>query len=173
MKGTGSRIREICDGYLRKPVSKADLFLELGKFLEHSPISTGENQTDPTDAPVVQELDPDASRKLAALLQLLQGEMKNTWQELRDTWSINDIEDFANRLKELGTEYGYDPLVGWARNLASQAAIYDVEQMPETMEKFPRIIKELEILLSASPRSHASQSRRAWERGDVRGGNYE
>ena len=88
-------------------------------------------------------------RKLAELLQLLQVEMKDIWQELRDTWSINDIEDFANRLKELGTEYGYDPLTGWARDLASQAAIYDVEQLPETMEKFPKIIKELAVLLAA------------------------
>ncbi|MBT3601732.1 MAG: hypothetical protein HN521_01590, partial [Candidatus Latescibacteria bacterium] len=61
---------------------------------------------------------------------------KSVWEELSQTLSINDIEDYANQMKVLGNKYEYIPLVQWAEKLAEQTSSFDLDQMAETLVEY-------------------------------------
>ena len=146
MKESEDEIRNQCDGYLKKPVSKAELVAELTRFLEHTldqPVSlTSESNQPEKGEPESQSLSPEAIDKLPELVTTLVGE-KDIWEELQATQTINDIEDFAARMVEIGEEYGYPPLVSWGERLGSQASMFDLDAMSKTLGEYPDLIEEI------------------------------
>ncbi|MCP4701477.1 MAG: response regulator [Gammaproteobacteria bacterium] len=135
---------EICDAHLTKPITKVDLLSLMLKFLEHSRVvpPPPEDSSDSEKALGAEELS-----RLPELLALLEGKLKNIWVDLDETSSINDIEDFANLAKTSGSEYKYPPLIRWANTLLSQTLRFDVDILPDTLEKFPAIIVEIRELI--------------------------
>jgi signal transduction histidine kinase/CheY-like chemotaxis protein len=133
MKEDEALISKLCDSYLRKPVSKTDLILEVMKFLPH----TGGEEIAIEAMEAAEEKTPaEMSREGLAhhpeLLELLRS--RQTYcRELSEKMIINEIEDFAEEMKELGTRYKYHPLVNWAEELYSSAISYDIEKMQEIL----------------------------------------
>ncbi|MBT3601733.1 MAG: response regulator [Candidatus Latescibacteria bacterium] len=74
------------------------------------------------------------------LISLLE-QQKPMWQELSETLAINDIEEFANQMKELGQTHTYSPLVAWGEKLAEEASLFDLDNMEQTLLKFPKFIE--------------------------------
>jgi len=138
----------IYDAILKKPFNKNELISELVKFLKHSLIqSIPENIKQPkveiSDIFNPENLDVKIRDHFPKLLEILEKEKETTWQELRNTLIFNDIEYFANRMKQLGKEYNFHPLSDWGETLLSQAVNFDVELMSATLDKFQEIIKIL------------------------------
>ena len=59
-----------------------------------------------------------------------------------DMMAVDEIEVFANRMQELGTEYGYPPLVSWGESLADQAVMFDMDGMTQSLGELPEIVVE-------------------------------
>ena len=70
------------------------------------------------------------------------------WEKLSETLSMNDIEDFANQIKNLGDQYDYAPLTLWAEKLAEQASLFDLDNMAKTLEHYPECIQNLKRIVN-------------------------
>jgi len=118
----------------------------LSPFLVHSSQDQDEEQVvDDADGPQTGELSTEARARLPELVAELEGE-RTHWEELQATQTINEVEDFANQMRELGEEYGYAPLHAWGERLATEASAFDMAAMPQTMDEFAQIVGEARAL---------------------------
>ncbi|MCP4716095.1 MAG: response regulator, partial [Deltaproteobacteria bacterium] len=101
LKQDEAEIRQRCDAYLRKPVSKSDLLAEIMKFLPH----TIQAQA-PAPEETVEELSAQTLAQHPALLKILQGQ-RSRCRELSEQMDLDQLEAFANEIKELGLRYRY------------------------------------------------------------------
>ena len=146
-------MRKLCDGYLKKPVSKADLVLALMTFLKHTVTATpSEERKQPhakaAKAPTADSLKEELSEaatlaKLPELLELLEGKLAQ-WETLRQAMAIDDIVTFAVQIQAVGTDYQTPFLVAWAERLQSQASLFEMELLPETLSQFPEMIRTIQ-----------------------------
>lgn len=135
-----------CDGYIKKPISKAALLGELVKFL--TPSETPPMEPDrpgdtgaPKPAPP-----PGVPRRLPELLETLRGPMTKKWQASGTLFVIDDIEMFAAEIMALGQSHDTQILTRWATELHRQAGDFDMERIPGTLARFPKIVAALEEL---------------------------
>jgi signal transduction histidine kinase/CheY-like chemotaxis protein len=159
MEHAVEEIKAVCDGYLRKPVSKLDLVGELALFLKHTIIdSASPGRTLSREEGLEEDLetsgkawspeamDAEKRKRLPTLIQLLESRQE-LCERLGSTMSINDIETFAGEIQAEGVEYGYPPLIAWGERLGAQAALFDLEGMATNLEVFPELIQEIRALL--------------------------
>ena len=150
MKEEEQALQALCDGYLSKPVGKVDLVTELTRFLNYTVAESASPSAEPTQQEEPTAWSPDTLdaatlAKLPALLQTLEA-VQGTWEELGITLAINEIEDFARRMQEVGTSYGYPPLVSWGERLGTQAELFDIDRLPHTLAEFPLMVQRLQSL---------------------------
>ncbi|MFC1555293.1 PAS domain S-box protein, partial [candidate division KSB1 bacterium] len=96
-------VKDICDGYLKKPVSKTDIVRELIRFLKYSTGDTEMPEMEQVEgAEIEAEVTSGSPEKLPELLEKLKTDFEPLWNELKDTLTINEVEDFALDIKETG-----------------------------------------------------------------------
>ena len=131
---------------LHKPVNKQGLL----SLLEDQLKAQGHEKSLPTksltvngsekvDLPGVHEEKAD----LPSLLKKLETARGTSWLEIQETLTINDIEDFARKMKRFGDQYRYPQLQDWSNRLLSQALLFDISGIPATLAGFDLIINEL------------------------------
>ncbi|QGX03473.1 ATP-binding protein [Beggiatoa leptomitoformis] len=112
-------LQTLYDGFLKKPLHKNMLLLELIKLLPYTLNTRIPKKNDLPATSVSQSSEtnlPSASPNLSALLQTLR-EAKVEWDEINNTLIINNIEEFANRMQQLGQQYAYIALIEWGKSL--------------------------------------------------------
>ncbi|MCP4109065.1 MAG: response regulator [Desulfobacteraceae bacterium] len=80
--------------------------------------------------------------KSPELVHILENEITDKWSRVKTTFYFNEIEEFANEIKELGKKYDSDILVNWGDDLYRQAKCFDMERLPGTLDYFYEIIKK-------------------------------
>jgi PAS domain S-box-containing protein len=93
-------------------------------------------------------LSDEARSKLPELVGRLD-ELSGASKELAHTLTINDVEDFAARVVQLGEAYHLPPVADWGQRLADQAAMFDMDGLPKTLRDFPGLIQQVRYLLTA------------------------
>ncbi|MEH6580202.1 MAG: ATP-binding protein [Amphritea sp.] len=142
-------MKALCDGYLRKPVSKADLVGELARLLPHSLAETGSQGPSPSreeaKAWSSEDLDAEARAGLAELVEILESR-QDSCETLRHTMPIKDIKAFAQQNRETGTQYRYPPLVSWGERLGGQAEMFDLEGLSATLASYADLIQSIKSI---------------------------
>jgi hypothetical protein len=67
-------------------------------------------------------------------------------ENLAQTLTINDAEDFAAWLKDLGDTNELSPLIQWADRLAEQTSMFEMEGMADTLKSYPALLEEIRSL---------------------------
>lgn len=165
MKGTEDWFLEVCDGYLRKPMSRSQLIGELTQYLPHTRGETSMErryQMSPTyhhgeessEWPLPSHksapphiVEAGTLKKLPELLIALE-EGLGIWESLIQVLMIDDIQHFAAHMRGLGEKYQYPPLKSWGDDLYSQADQFDIELLPRTLERYPEFIKTISSMLA-------------------------
>ncbi|GAB4303461.1 MAG: PAS domain-containing hybrid sensor histidine kinase/response regulator [Oscillatoriaceae cyanobacterium] len=150
-------VAELGCAFLRKPVTKGQLLQELKKLLPleetsrdrqlnqpRSPIlavssppetlSTGDREQTPT---------PEVKYQWRELAEKLRQEEETNWRELCQTMKRRDLQNFADRLQAWGVQYQYQPLLDYGVILANQLEVFDWENLPATLAKFPELRQKL------------------------------
>ncbi|MCP4352523.1 MAG: response regulator [Desulfobacterales bacterium] len=143
MKQSGEKIKNLCDGYVRKPFGRTDLISELRKYLPHTvkpdtaecPEKSGQWET----------LSPEAVDMLPELIQVLKNEFTAPWEDIRETLFIDEVEEFADQVKEQGEKYSCTPLVKWTEKVIRLMKSYDMEALSAIFGNFPEMIQQLEM----------------------------
>ncbi len=145
------------DGYLIKPVRKADLFKELARFIRHSEISkhqartnecisshesgeeTGKNETN-------KEIPAETLDKISEITGRLENELTEIWKTAKQNGFFNEIEAFGNQIKEMGETYSLSVLRQYGEDLISHVSSFDIEQMNITLNNYPQLIEQIRSL---------------------------
>ena len=147
MKHMEDEVKEICDGYLCKPVSKTDLVAELCKFLSHTVMETTPEVEESDKTEVAQTMEASIRstkerKNLSALIAILE-EKNSTWEEISYTLSIDELEDFGTTIADLGRDYDWKPLIQWGEDLTAQTLSFDMDEIAKTLTAYPEIIQKV------------------------------
>ncbi len=141
-----ARARKACDGFIRKPFNRAELIAELKKFLK--PAQSGA-ATPAAVSAVTESLQPAAPASTGALekrpqlLAQIRGQQQTVWPDLCQSLAMDEVEEFARRLKGWAEAGEWSVLRAYAENLERQVQEFDLVQLPRTLQKFPQIADSL------------------------------
>jgi len=141
-----ARARKVCEGFIRKPFNRAELIAELRRFLKpaHSlePGPTeGGKVTIASGSPI--PISDAALARRPELLARLRDEEQRVWPGLCKRKSMDEIEQFARRLKDWADSGQWSALRAYAENLDQQVQEFDLDLLPGTLQSFPAIIGSL------------------------------
>ncbi|CAN2041504.1 hypothetical protein GMMP15_40002 [Candidatus Magnetomoraceae bacterium gMMP-15] len=139
MKKNEEIISKLCDAYLKKPVSKTDLILKIMKFLPHTIKKETPDIAESVQEQTNAEFFLETLENLPELLEILK-EKQTYCQELSELMAIDEIEKFAEEMKELGYKYEYQLLVNWAEDLYLSACAFDMKKIQQVLLDFQKII---------------------------------
>jgi two-component system sensor histidine kinase EvgS len=138
MKDEHQRVKsEHFDGYLQKPVLRADLFEMLSGFLEHQ---MSQQTITETPMPVLSD---EEKQVLPDVLQQLQRQHQQ-WQLIQQTNNISDIQVFANDLLEIAESNQFNPLKEYAIELNDKISVFDVSGIKQQLRDYSRLLTALE-----------------------------
>ena len=152
MKEQEEKIKKInCEGYIRKPIKKAELIQELTKYLDYTKIET--ELVEEKEAVKTKEykdiygtLTKEAKKKIPELISILESYIKEKWEEVTKTSIISDIEDFAKEIEELGRKYELGIILKWGEKILSQAESFEMDKLPKTLKYFTELLDEVKKL---------------------------
>ena len=87
--------------------------------------------------------------KLPELVATLQEHLETQWEGLKQTSLINEVEAFGVQMRDLGSQYNYPPLMAWGKRLSTQAQMFELDALPTTLDEFPRILEQIQLLTEA------------------------
>jgi chemotaxis family two-component system sensor kinase Cph1 len=136
-----SILHELCEGFLRKPVHRADLVTTFKRCLPPQPPNsdietlqchhTKRSEENGNGEGIVL-----SSEQLQHLSQRLQSIAIQIWQPLQQTLELDQVEAFAAQLAELAIAIPYPPLVSYVDMLTQQLEDFDWEQIPHSIAAF-------------------------------------
>ncbi len=137
-----------CPNILTKPVSKAMLFKELCCFLPFNDKDTGSEQKGVLNISLsTKKLTPSEKENLHSLLHLLNNKMMTRWNRIAEAFFVDEIELFAQEIKELGDEYNINLLSNWGGKLNRLAEAFDMEKLPNVLNDYPKLVNKLTDLM--------------------------
>ncbi|MDD9303111.1 MAG: cache domain-containing protein [Desulfobacter sp.] len=137
MKTDEAEIRKICNGYLRKPVSRAELVGEMVNYLSYT-LMTDEDQS-PASVPVsdllYKALDSCSGVRAPLMKQAGQG------KELARLMAIDKVEAFAGKISDIGRECRCEPLLIWADELLGLADRFELDGIGAALTEFDKAME--------------------------------
>ena len=152
-----ARARKVCEGFIRKPFNRADLITELGRFLKPAAVPEQKPAAETLAAQPAEAgpVSPETLAKRRELAAKLRHEHTSVWPRLGQTMAIGEIEEFAARLTVMAEEGHWPELGALASAIQEQAQDFDLDRLPQTLQRFGEICQRLaplpEPLRSATP----------------------
>ena len=158
MKEEIDRIDALFDGRLLKPLTRAALWEQLSRFLDHR-ATAGSDAPGPSEAPAEAPADapaPDYARRLSAELAACPAEVRGRltdrmmarWREIGDAYFIDDIVEFAEDLGAIARQHHLDALAAYSQDLLDLSRSSNIDDMEARLTDFPAAIDSLDKALS-------------------------
>ncbi len=127
------------NGYLRKPVLKAELLKELSQFLPFENITVSEN---------TEEIEPLTGSELECLADAIAGLKKLSEQckAVSKTNKISDIKAFAEALLEITQQYPVKGIDDYAKQLLENIDSFDIAAIKRALNDYPQLISQFEAI---------------------------
>jgi signal transduction histidine kinase/DNA-binding response OmpR family regulator len=136
MKSEEEKIGTVCDGFLRKPITRKELLVTLMRHLPHS--------TDAgPPAPVVDEAlfcDGREVHDPEGLQQRLSRELFPMWEQTQEMLIVNQVIEFSERVIAIATTHRHAGLASWGDQLRNQAMLFDMAALELTLSRFPAFL---------------------------------
>ena len=121
------------DGYLRKPVSKNELYNELAKYLKYT-----------TKSPETHHEEVIEVENLEALKNFLDTlDVEPLYQAAIAQNDLTIIAQFASSLREASTRHSITYLQQYSQNLLDKIDTFDIAQIETMLHNYPKIMKTL------------------------------
>jgi len=149
------------DGYIRKPISRSELLAELKKYLEFEIITKDEKVLGTPEEEIAakgiaavkqadrlndfRSLPESVIKKLPELIKILENEIFVKYGKLKKEFIINDIEDFAEEMQELGSKYSANVLSDWGKKLSVQSNNFDFENLTTSLNEYESILSRIKV----------------------------
>ena len=140
MRGEAIEIQKVCDGYLRKPITKVELFNELIRFLPYHLDALGRNSN---SGDASEELTFDWSVGRVLLNDDAREKFKHNlvaqWEQVQRSMSVGSIQHFAGNVRTFSQACGWEQLGKYADVLTKQCVAFDTSGMKRTLSIFNEI----------------------------------
>lgn len=140
MKSDEEKVRSICDGYLRKPVSRDELIEELILHLPYSKkrITTSSKEEEKEEEKeIITEVSVSDTLK-----QEFKNQFYNEYLEIKELMSNSDIEQFCKKLLEVAEQQNEIALASYLKQIISDASSFKLEEMEEKFLKLETLLQE-------------------------------
>jgi CheY-like chemotaxis protein/anti-sigma regulatory factor (Ser/Thr protein kinase) len=140
-------LAKLFDGYLLKPVNKNSVIEAIKPHLKHYYKQNKAGRALKADSktePLLFEIPPEAIKRLPELIKHLKEILYPQWINIKDQLVLFRIEEFANKLNTVATEYNIPQLISYANRLIIYVNDFDLEEINMLLSAFPDMIKELE-----------------------------
>jgi two-component system, NarL family, sensor histidine kinase EvgS len=124
------------DGYLRKPVLKADLMAELMRFLPYELI---EDIAEPKALP---SLSSEELYVLPSVISELE-KLINTCEQIAKKNNLSEIAQFADTLSTIGSNSGINIIADYGKKLKEAIECFDIVAIKRYLQAFPELISKL------------------------------
>ena len=135
--------RKNFDGFLRKPVLRYELFLELSKFLECEKIEHHSLEKADEEHPVLSQ---KAKINLAYIMELLTNDVEELYLLAKESNSMTDIQELADALAGIASKYDVTILDKYASQLKEAVDTFDIALIEELLHHYNEIIHKLSKL---------------------------
>ncbi|MDP5018041.1 MAG: ATP-binding protein, partial [Dolichospermum sp.] len=135
-------LEKICQGFLRKPVSRQQLVSELKKHLKLGLVIQEQTNKEPDISDPTTQIILTCPINLPDLFIKLDQE-EIVWFTLRKTLKIRELKKFNQRLKKLAKNYDCQLLLDYANHLETNLNTFDIEQITQIIDDFPSVRKTL------------------------------
>ncbi len=122
------------DGYLAKPVNISELLTELSCYIKYTQMEKA--VTDSTST-----LNPEEIATLPELRSRLKQEVIPLWENTNVTIEIEVIVTFAEKMRELGSEYNIPTFIHYGDSLQESAQNFDIPYIQEALKEFSVLLK--------------------------------
>ncbi len=122
------------DGYIKKPVFKAELFEALKPFLPYKVKVLGEQQL---TQPEVVTLSEQALADGAIIYAILDKQLLPQWQIIRVNNKMSEIKKFAETIDKLGETYHITACQDYAQALVETVNACDIVGIKASIKRFP------------------------------------
>jgi PAS domain S-box-containing protein len=160
MIGLRTQLEPHCQGFLTKPLVRADLVEALKGILTLRPeynlsspdLANSQGITKPINE--VNDFSPSSTAiaedlsVLPELISKLKTEEETVWPRLRQTMIMKELRQFAKRLQGLCEEYPFVILINYTTKLDYQIKEFDGDNLNHTINDFPNIRQDLEQLIA-------------------------
>jgi PAS domain S-box-containing protein len=146
MKDQESKIKQLFEGFLRKPVERNKLFAEMMKFIpfKKSSIILDESKNiQNADEKITNEL----NLMIPDLISKLEKDYFSKWENIKDEISIDLIEDFMNELKKLYKKYPVYHMKNYISAMDESIQSFDIDQIKRILNKYPEFIENVKSLV--------------------------
>lgn len=138
------RLKQMFDGYLRKPFSPLDLFHELEPVLGHATLrhvlaSPDVVVSDTMPAAVLESLDAHTSATWPGLAVKLKKIAGDEVKRFLETYPMREIAAFGGDLQVLAARYDCPPLSRYASALVAAAECFELEQVEKLLGEFSNV----------------------------------
>jgi PAS domain S-box-containing protein len=159
MIGLRTQLEPHCQGFLTKPLVRADLVEALKGILTLRPeynlsspdLANSQGITKPikelNDSPPSSTAIAEDLSLLPELISKLKTEEETVWPRLRQTMIMKELRQFAKRLQVLCEEYPFVTLINYTTKLDCQIKEFDGDNLNHTINDFPNIRQDLEQLI--------------------------
>lgn len=150
------QLRQMCEGMLTKPVSKAHLVVALTPLLPKLPRPLraeatpgpfrplGHPPLEPSPLalplPLLTELSLAQQQRIRQELQAI---ATTEWEHVYSVLAIQDVETFIEHLDQVAVAIPYAPLVTYVETLKAQLDEFDWERLPDTIGHFTQVLKSI------------------------------
>lgn len=132
------------DGYLSKPVSRADLYRELMRYISFTEIRQKQIEEEPeTDQKPVSEEIQISKENAEKLLGELDGKLHEMWHQANTHQMSDEIELFAKEVISSGKSFGIKVLEEYGEALYDAVDHFDLDGMDKGLQQFPHLIKSI------------------------------
>ena len=129
------------DGILIKPIQINDVFLELVRFLPHTIIQDESEKSNISQKDVT--LNIDSEKIIPIIGPILNSELFTIWKTFETQQPLNEVEDFAYKLKDLGKKYDIEILIRYGNRLLTSVNNFDVDTMLKTLNEYPELLNTI------------------------------
>ncbi len=135
LKKDEETILKLCDSYLRKPINRYDLILEIMNYLPHS---IKEKVIDSEVDEANQEYTLETLKNHTELLKILKKEVEYS-KKLSEQMNINAIEEFTESMNELASKFNCSALTNWSKTLNIATGTFNITAIKQILKKFSEI----------------------------------
>jgi len=128
------------DGFLTKPVQRAELFKELSRFI---PYIVKEKISDNVGANNYSPLPTETVEKLPEIIERLENEFFPLCSSARESGNFADIENFANQITAFGEQYSLNTLIDLGKNLLVYVGNFDIDNIETALNSYPKLVEQI------------------------------
>ncbi len=134
------------DGFLFKPVSRADLYGQFTKFLKYS-MDVSSEQLVKTPSLSLENLSASLLQDLPEILKVLNEKYLPLWENIKDQLILFKIEEFCDGLKQLAVQYQFQFLIDYTRKMNEDLETVDLESLKKVLKDFPLLVNKIATII--------------------------